>query len=409
MDPREHALAVQLATYIKPGEVILASNISAFYKLVPSARKIGKRFCARYSGLLCWLEDPARIQSLLSPTLVATERDAKAALRTLETEEVVSLDIEGDLTRHGRLSLVSLATRSRVFVFDVLRCPAIVALGLGALLSKKGCVKIVHDCRNDAGALRGQFGVELGPVFDTQIAHSLLRGDSAERRIGLNAVLRHWLGVSNSVKDEVDHREPGLWEQRPLPGLLLEYSWQDVMYGGALYAAQRAAAVEQGLLKVILEASARNTTRIARRDRESLGGNSEERAPRQTARELLGETAKAFLAFAKDGGGELLRQCRDRDVFRTMFEQWKDDEARAGRTRRGGASAVAKLLVRRRKLKLKKRALPVEHVAAGDLAARVKKAGRATVEADKGGVVASRPASARAKFEKEILSAVRII
>jgi len=95
----------------------------------------------------------------------------------------VAIDIEGDLRQTGRLSLIQIGLESEaVFLFDVLKCPALLGekAGLRNLLAGHqgfaAVTKVLHDCRNDVAALKGQFNIELAYVWDVQIAHAILKG-----------------------------------------------------------------------------------------------------------------------------------------------------------------------------------------------------------------------------------------
>ena len=69
-----------------------------------------------------------------------------------ETEIGVSGQLEtrgrGELARKGTLSLLSIATNTTVFIFDILEIgEEVFKWGLGAVLTNSNCVKITHDAR----------------------------------------------------------------------------------------------------------------------------------------------------------------------------------------------------------------------------------------------------------------------
>ena len=73
-----------------------------------------------------------------------------AVEKLLNSKEVgVSGQIEReDVARTGLLSLLSIATRSEVYVFDLDTIgPSVFKWGLGEVLTNPGCVKVVHDSR----------------------------------------------------------------------------------------------------------------------------------------------------------------------------------------------------------------------------------------------------------------------
>jgi hypothetical protein len=206
-----------------------------------------KKLCSRHPERLQFVDDSGCgvLRIVVSPkdkvVLVDSIAKSNAALKfiseSVKESKVVAIDIEGDLTRNGRLSLIQVGLESeQVFIFDVLICPELLSskagsAGLSSLLSgsiKKFAkvTKLLHDCRADALALKGQFDIVLPhepvcTVWDTQTSHSILEGRNADtHQVGLNVILQTYAGNMNQHKDQVKHR-PGLWEQRPLPQLLL--------------------------------------------------------------------------------------------------------------------------------------------------------------------------------------------
>ncbi|OQR98973.1 helicase mov-10-B.1 [Achlya hypogyna] len=168
---------------------------------------------------------------------VTTLARAKEVFKILAQAPTLMIDLEGDLTVNGRLSLMQItSTGNRVYVLDIYVCPSILTdPEIAAVLTSK--LVVLHDARHDFRALDGQFGLRLSQLFDTQVAHQLLVGASTQ--VGLNVVLETYAGVVNTVKDDVQHR-PGLWEQRPLPAKLLDYAGQDVEHLPAAFVAMKA-------------------------------------------------------------------------------------------------------------------------------------------------------------------------
>ena len=115
--------------------------------------------------------------------LIQHWRDAKAAvqrvLRALDQERVrseqhplIAVDIEGDLSENGLLSLIQIKVDGHPpMIFDALKDGSGVILGSGLkrVLEDPTVVKVMHDCRKDAVALFGQLGVRLASVYDTQV------------------------------------------------------------------------------------------------------------------------------------------------------------------------------------------------------------------------------------------------
>ncbi|XP_071600828.1 piRNA biogenesis protein EXD1 isoform X4 [Heliangelus exortis] len=98
-----------------------------------------------------------------------------SAILHLKQQSVVSVAGEGvNLCRHGKLSLLEMATKSRIFLFDIfLLGPQAFKNGLQMVLEDKNILKIMHDCRWISDCLFHQYGVLLSNVFDTQVADTL--------------------------------------------------------------------------------------------------------------------------------------------------------------------------------------------------------------------------------------------
>ncbi|KAM6068125.1 piRNA biogenesis protein EXD1 isoform 3-T3 [Theristicus caerulescens] len=92
------------------------------------------------------------------------------AVLHLKQQCVVSIAGEGvNLSRHGKLSWLEIATKSRIFLFDIfLLGPQAFKNGLQMVLEDKNILKVMHDCRWISDCLFHQYGVLLFNVFDTQ-------------------------------------------------------------------------------------------------------------------------------------------------------------------------------------------------------------------------------------------------
>uniref|UniRef100_A0A674JD84 Exonuclease 3'-5' domain containing 1 n=1 Tax=Terrapene triunguis TaxID=2587831 RepID=A0A674JD84_9SAUR len=105
-----------------------------------------------YSGLLIWIK-----------------------MLHIKKQSVFGVAAEGvNLCRHGRLCWLQVATRSRVFLFDIfLLGPRVFKNGLQMVLEDKNILKVIHDCRSISDCLSHQYGIILSNVFDTQVADVL--------------------------------------------------------------------------------------------------------------------------------------------------------------------------------------------------------------------------------------------
>lgn len=71
---------------------------------------------------------------------------------------------------------------------------------LKQVLEDQDIVKVFHDFCEDTSALVRQYEVHCDKVFDTQIAHRLLKKDSEDpkdQNINLNSLLQLYLNLEN--------------------------------------------------------------------------------------------------------------------------------------------------------------------------------------------------------------------
>ncbi len=161
--------------------------------------------------------------------LVVDEQSCAVACSALSESRMVVLDCEGiNLGKAGGLlCLVQVASQNAgVFLFDLVTCPKLFDAGLRALCEKSNVVKTVHDCKMDVIALE-ECGVELSPVFDSQLAYATLEG--SPRNFSLADVVLKVTGKRHPLKALAPHLyDSGFWGKRPLSADALEYAVADV-------------------------------------------------------------------------------------------------------------------------------------------------------------------------------------
>lgn len=184
-----------------------------------------------------------------SHCLIDSVATCRHAAQTLLYEAEIGVDIEGvDLCRHGRISLIQVATHSNdVFLFDITKLgpEAFERGGLRELLHSTWVRKVVFDGRADNDALHHLFGVVMDNAYDLQVLHALKFSSSNDR-----FVKRFSKCLEESrVLGEKDQREAkavkeqgrrlfspehggsyDVWEARPLVPELIEYAVADVQY-----------------------------------------------------------------------------------------------------------------------------------------------------------------------------------
>jgi len=117
--------------------------------------------------------------------LVDDETGLKDAISELkgkiaERNTLLAVDCEGDsLSRKGALTIITVATEERAYIFDVLKLGRLVfSSGLGEILEDKSREKLTFDCRQDSDALWHQFKVKLSGVLDLQLLEVIYRREN---------------------------------------------------------------------------------------------------------------------------------------------------------------------------------------------------------------------------------------
>ena len=185
-----------------------------------------------------------------------------------ERNTLIAVDCEGDsLSRKGALTIITVATEEKVFIFDVLKLGQLVfTSGLGEILEDKSREKLMFDCRQDSDALWHQFKIKLTGVLDLQLLEVMYRCNPMDtpaytpqfstkknrriRRSQLTDEVENIYGfrdcIEEYVEDEkmVNIKDEGsklfkysrkVWTRRPLPDSLIQYCIVDTMGMFKLY------------------------------------------------------------------------------------------------------------------------------------------------------------------------------
>ena len=96
------------------------------------------------------------------------------------SNNLLAVDCEGvSLSRKGELTILSIATREKTYLFDVLKIgKAIFSGGLQEILEDCTQEKLMFDCRQDSDALWHQFNVKLAGVLDLQLLEIMYRREN---------------------------------------------------------------------------------------------------------------------------------------------------------------------------------------------------------------------------------------
>ena len=202
----------------------------------------------------------------------ATLKEALSELKgKLERNTLLAVDCEGvSLSRKGALTIITVATEDKTYIFDVLKLgQAVFTGGLGEILEDKSRKKLMFDCRQDSDALWHQFNVKLTGVLDLQLLEIIYRRENAtasrpsstkhkrrsqrtdevEKIYGFARCLELYVQDEDLIKmkekgkkamqenDEEDDEDGDnhVWKKRPLSDELIQYCIVDTMGMFRLY------------------------------------------------------------------------------------------------------------------------------------------------------------------------------
>ena len=120
-------------------------------------------------------------KSVIDYRLVDDEAGLKDAISEIkgkiEQNTLLAVDCEGvSLSRKGALTVITVATEEKAYIFDVLKLGQnVFTAELGEILEDKTREKLMFDCRQDSDALWHQFNVKLTGVLDLQLLEVLYR------------------------------------------------------------------------------------------------------------------------------------------------------------------------------------------------------------------------------------------
>lgn len=174
----------------------------------------------------------------MSVPYIDNPADLAAYCAGLRQQRWFALDTEfmREKSYYPQLCLIQIATEDSVVCIDPY---GIDDLGpLLDLLYDHTILKVLHAARQDLEIFHVMRGTPPAPVFDTQLAATLLgHGD----QIGYGALVKETLGVE---LDKAHSRTD--WSARPLSAEQLEYAADDVRYLVQVYLRQRAALEQSG-------------------------------------------------------------------------------------------------------------------------------------------------------------------
>lgn len=169
---------------------------------------------------------------------VDTQQQLTELCDTLQRSDVIAIDTEflREKTYYAQLCLVQVATDDVIACVDPLLITDLSPL-LDLLYQNQRC-KVLHSARQDLEIFFDLRGKVPKPVFDTQVAATLLGyGD----QLGYAKLVKAMLG--NTVDKEHARTD---WSQRPLDDAQIHYAMNDVRYLIAMYRLQSQRLQERG-------------------------------------------------------------------------------------------------------------------------------------------------------------------
>ena len=163
----------------------------------------------------------------MSPNVITHQTDLIAFVERISSSPWLALDTEfmRESTYYPVLCLIQIATENTSACIDVLSLEHIDPLL--ALLKKSNQHKIFHSCRQDLEVFYATYKFIPQPLFDTQVAASIL---------GLDEQISYAELVAQTCAIQLPKTESRTdWKKRPLTKAQIDYALDDVNHLGTLY------------------------------------------------------------------------------------------------------------------------------------------------------------------------------
>ncbi len=172
--------------------------------------------------------------------IIEDQRSLEEFVERARTSSVLAVDTEflRDRTYYAKLCLIQLATDDEVVLVDPLRVKDLRALV--PLLEDERVMKLFHAGAQDIEIIYRELGCLPRPLFDTQIAATLL---GQTQQVGYGALVQSVCGVHLRKADSYTD-----WSRRPLSDSQQRYAADDVVYLPIMYASMKAELEKKGRL-----------------------------------------------------------------------------------------------------------------------------------------------------------------
>ena len=171
---------------------------------------------------------------------IANQDALEAFVERARSSSILAIDTEflREKTYYAKLCLLQMATDDEVAVVDPFAISDLSVIS--TLLEDERIVKLFHAGGQDLEILYHEVGVLPRPVFDTQIAATLL---GHTQQIGYGALVNSLCGIPLKKSDSFTD-----WSCRPLTESQLEYAADDVAYLPEIYRCMVARLEDKGRL-----------------------------------------------------------------------------------------------------------------------------------------------------------------
>lgn len=159
--------------------------------------------------------------------LIDSDAKLREFAKRCESSRYLAIDTEflREKTYYAKLCLIQVAIEDEVVIIDPLSINDLTVLK--DVLTNKAIIKIFHACHQDVEILYHETGVVPTPIFDTQIAASLL---GKSQQASYSSIVASYCHVTLPKKDSYTD-----WSRRPLTESQLKYAADDVVYLPKIY------------------------------------------------------------------------------------------------------------------------------------------------------------------------------
>ena len=171
---------------------------------------------------------------------IASQQELEDFVQRASSSSILAVDTEflREKTYYPKLCLMQFATDDEIALLDPFAVDDITVLA--TLFENEDIVKVFHAGYQDIEIIIYDIGCMPKPVFDTQVAASLL---GQAQQVGYSSLVHSLCGVKLKKTDSFTD-----WSARPLSESQLKYAADDVVYLPEMYAAMKKTLEEKGRL-----------------------------------------------------------------------------------------------------------------------------------------------------------------